>query len=535
MAKRQIIIPLLAIFLLGAGLRLYRLSHVPSALNWDEVSHAFNAYSLLITGADQWGQKLPVSNFRAYGDYPAALNLYFTVPSVWLFGVTDFAARFPHALIGSLSILTVFAAAYYWKRSWKLALLAGLFVAFEPWTFLPSRAIFQSNWTVILLSLGLALFLKRRLTLALVFWGLSLYAYHNTRIFVPLLVLPLLPVILRRWQTTLVFLLLFIPAVVFLALPSTRARSTWVGILDQGAVARIEEQRNSGSLPVSLSRLVYNRPVYLVFRAVSNYLGYFSPRFLFLSGGTQYQYSVPEFGVLNLINLPFFYLGILFLIKNLKSSKNQITNNRFLLWWLLLSPLPAAITRDQYAVIRATTMLPVVQLVAALGVMGVLGKFSLRVRPTLILTFIVFFCLFAVRYFYIYFTRYNRDYSRDWQYGYKIAVNYAKAKYAQYDKIIFTKYYGEPHEFVLWHWPWSPPVLLSDPAFAWDYHSDWYWVDGFDKFKFVNDWEIINFVNSPHPTEKYLIFSGPENIVPGTELTRINFLDGNPAFIIKEL
>ena len=278
-----------------------------------------------------------------------------------------------------------------------------------------------------------------------------------------------------------------------------------------------------------------NRPVYLVFRAVSNYLGYFSPRFLFLSGGTQYQYSVPGFGVLNLINLPFFYLGILFLIKNLKSSKNQITNNRFLLWWLLLSPLPAAITRDQYAVIRATTMLPVVQLVAALGVMGVLGKFSLRVRPTLILTFIVFFCLFAVRYFYIYFTRYNRDYSRDWQYGYKIAVNYAKAKYAQYDKIIFTKYYGEPHEFVLWHWPWSPPVLLSDPAFAWDYHSDWYWVDGFDKFKFVNDWEIINFVNSPHPTEKYLIFSGPENIVPGTELTRINFLDGNPAFIIKEL
>jgi len=369
----------------------------------------------------------------------------------------------------------------------------------------------------------------------LVFWGLSLYAYHNTRIFVPLLVLPLLPVILRRWQTTLVFLLFFIPAVVILALPSTRARSTWVGILDQGAVARIEEQRNSGSLPVSLSRLVYNRPVYLVFRAVSNYLGYFSPRFLFLSGGTQYQYSVPEFGVLNLINLPFFYLGILFLIKNLKSSKNQITNNRFLLWWLLLSPLPAAITRDQYAVIRATTMLPVVQLVAALGVMGVLGKFSLRVRPTLILTFIVFFCLFAVRYFYIYFTRYNRDYSRDWQYGYKIAVNYAKAKYAQYDKIIFTKYYGEPHEFVLWHWPWSPPVLLSDPAFAWDYHSDWYWVDGFDKFKFVNDWEIINFVNSPHPTEKYLIFSGPENIVPGTELTRINFLDGNPAFIIKEL
>ena len=35
-----------------------------------------------------------------------------------------------------------------------------------------------------------------------------------------------------------------------------------------------------------------------------NYLGYFSPKYLFLDGGTQYQFSVPNQGLEYLINLP---------------------------------------------------------------------------------------------------------------------------------------------------------------------------------------------------------------------------------------
>ncbi len=114
--------------------------------------------------------------------------------------------------------------------------------------------------------------------------------------------------------------------------------------------------------------------------AVKNFLGYYSPRYLFFSGGTQYQFSQPGFGVLNPILLPFFYWGIFQLYRR---------RQWFVLLWLFLSPIPAAITRDQYAVIRATTMIPAVYLSVSLGLISFLNFLKTRrlslVFPILVL------------------------------------------------------------------------------------------------------------------------------------------------------
>jgi len=48
-------ISLLVVVLGGAFLRLYKIDSNPPALNWDEVSHGYNAFSILRTGADEWG------------------------------------------------------------------------------------------------------------------------------------------------------------------------------------------------------------------------------------------------------------------------------------------------------------------------------------------------------------------------------------------------------------------------------------------------------------------------------------------------
>jgi hypothetical protein len=63
------------IFVIATFFRFYQLGNLPSSLNWDEISHGYNAYSILKTGHDQWGQSWPIFNFRAYGDYPTTLNL----------------------------------------------------------------------------------------------------------------------------------------------------------------------------------------------------------------------------------------------------------------------------------------------------------------------------------------------------------------------------------------------------------------------------------------------------------------------------
>ena len=47
--------------------------------------------------------------------------------------------------------------------------------------------------------------------------------------------------------------------------------------------------------------------------------------------------------------------------------------------------------------------------------------------------------------------------------------------------------------------------------------------------------EMSDFAKSLDPDKKYLIVSSPENPPSATDITRINFLDGSPAFFIKEL
>ena len=47
---------LILIVLLSVFFRFYKLAENPPSLNWDEVSHGYNAYSILKTGKDEWGK-----------------------------------------------------------------------------------------------------------------------------------------------------------------------------------------------------------------------------------------------------------------------------------------------------------------------------------------------------------------------------------------------------------------------------------------------------------------------------------------------
>jgi len=84
---------LLLITLLGGLVRFFWLDRFPVAPNWDEISHGYNAYSILMTGKDEWGNRLPLI-FRAFGDYKLPVYIYLTTIPV---GSLDFRF-FPSAL-----------------------------------------------------------------------------------------------------------------------------------------------------------------------------------------------------------------------------------------------------------------------------------------------------------------------------------------------------------------------------------------------------------------------------------------------------
>jgi 4-amino-4-deoxy-L-arabinose transferase-like glycosyltransferase len=541
MEKKHLIIFILILFL-GAFLRLVNLTSNPPALNWDEISHGYNAYSVLKTGMDQWGEKLPIFNFRAYGDYPTTLNLYLTVPFIFLMGLSELSIRLPHALIGILSIISVYFLAFGVTRKAKPALIAAFLFSIDPWHVFSSRFVLQSNISVFLLITSAAFFVNHKmnkwnLTIAALMLFLTLFSYHTTRIFSPLILMAVFFIYSKSLKSKIaylyVFLFISISAFIFLN-PTARARSQVLFLLDKGAVAKIEHARNTSKLPQSLNKLINNRPVYFVTGFVKNYISYFSPEFLFLTGGTQYQFSVQGKGLVYPASMPFFYIGLFLLISLSFKSKNY----RALLVWLLISPIPASLTNEQFTVIRATTMLPLPQILTSLGLLYVAEKYFKKHSGKFLTAFALIELTFLTTYLNTYFNEYKISYSWSWQYGHKEAVNLTAGKYANYDRVIVSKKYGEPHEFWLFYLKYDPAKYLADANKITYYADSWWWVDSFDKYLFVNDWDVKK-LKTPKgeavncSTMNCVLVTSPGNFPEGWNFKEsIKFLDGRTAFEI---
>lgn len=535
---------LTCIIVFASILRLAFLSSYPPALNWDEVSHGYNAYSVLKTGADEWGEKFPLFNFRAYGDYPTTLNLYLTIPFIIVMGLSEISIRLPHAIYGIITVFSAYFLAYGLTKRKDIGLISAFLAAVSPWLIFSSRFVLQSNLSVFLVAGSIAFFLVREknkffLPLSVFFLILSLFSYHTARIFSPLLLASMIVLyrkefsgILVKFLAAVFFILLFL----ILKSPESRARSSVVFIINEGAVNRIIEYRNASKLPEAVKRLIYNRPVYFAAEFSKNYITYFSPQFLFIRGGTQYQFSIPDTGLLHLISLPFFYLGIFILIKKAVKEKDY----RLLLAWLILYPIPASLTTEKMAVVRASTLLPLSEIITALGFYYLIDKIKGNYKKALVWIYIAALLVSLIVYLQKYVGSYAKDYSWAWQYGYKQAIGYSMVNYDKFDKIIVTKKYGEPHEFFLFFYSWDPKSFQSDKNLIRFNQSNWWWVDRFDKFYFVNDWQVKDMVLESGgkidcKNKKCLLIASPDNSPSGwSKIYSVNFLDGKTAFEMFE-
>lgn len=558
LAQMKKLILLTLIIVLAFSLRFYQLGSDPPSLNWDEVSHGYNAYSLLRTGSDEWGNAWPTI-FRAYGDYKLPVYIYLTVITEKFIGLNALAVRLPSALAGTISVLLVFLLVRKLFKNDNLGLLTALLLAVEPWGLFLSRIAVEANVAILFIITGLYFFLKglekgRWMLLSALFWGLSLHTYNSARIFVPLFLAVL--VIIYRFQllsiikkATITMIMSFLVFICFVGIMGSQvlsgegqARYRWVNLLDEGAVNQIISLRTRSSWSPPFPRLIYNKISFFIYKSAGNYLSYFSPKFLFFKGGDNNQFNLPNFGLIYPFQLFFILLGLASLCRKQNLSAKVIIS------WLLISPIAGSLTKDSPHALRAIVMLPLPQILTVLGLeMAVNHKLLEKISKgdkLKILFCGLYFCFLAIfflSYWNKYFTTYRTNYSWSWQYGYAEAVVYVKNNYADYDKIVFTKKYGEPHEFVLFYWPWDPAKMKNDTNLVRYFKSDWYWVDGFDNFIFVNDWEMVDKLKIKNKQSlmlrneksKILVVTSPGNYPEEWKLLKtINFLDGKPAFDI---
>jgi len=420
----------------------------------------------------------------------------------------------------------------------------------EPWGLFLSRIAVEANVASFLIIAGVYLFIKgiesgKWMVLSMLFFGLSTHTYNSARIFVPMLIFTLIFIYRRGAKYifkrdlksyllgVMIIVLIYLPVIAQLTSTEGQARYRWVNILDEGAINQIVSLRDKSSLPEPIPRVMYNKLTYFGSSFFINYFRSFSPDFFFLKGGSNYQFNVPNSGLIYPSEAAFILLGLLIFVRK-KDNPSKI-----IIWWLLLSPIPGSLTKDSPHTLRLITMLPIPQILAATGLLSIYSwvtekrQSSKKIGIFLAGLYLLILSLFFINYWQKYSTSYRNDYSWSWQFGYKETVNYIREHYSEYDKILITKKYGEPHEFLLFYWPWNPQSFRNDANLVRYFQSDWYWVDSFDKFVFINDWEIKNSAKCKEQSAKCLLITSPKNYSQGWKLTNtINFLDGKPAFEI---
>jgi 4-amino-4-deoxy-L-arabinose transferase-like glycosyltransferase len=179
---------LIILVILSAFLRFYRLGEIPNPINQDEAGAGYEAFSLLQTGKDKWGDFLPVY-FSSWGSGQNVLYSYIVVPFIYLLGLSTMVVRLPQAILGVLTIpLLYFSVKKIYSRS--AAILASIILTFSPWHIMMSRWALESNllpFFVVLSTFFLSLVIDKNdktkllnskyLILGIFCLGIACYAY----------------------------------------------------------------------------------------------------------------------------------------------------------------------------------------------------------------------------------------------------------------------------------------------------------------------------------------------------------------------
>ncbi len=492
---------LIIILIVAAFLRLWKLGSIPPSLTPDEASLGYNAYSVLKTGKDEYGNVFPII-FKSFGDYKPGLYIYLTVPSIALFGLTEFATRFPSALFGIITVYLIYLVVKKLFEDEKLALTSAFVSGITPWLIYFSRGAWEVNVSLTLTLAGILFFLKsleknKYIVYSIVFFALTLICYQGAKLSTGIVILILLSLYLKKLikypRKILVIagilgilisspiLLSFIKGQtgrleVFSVFSYRRPQDYLQKFLDQG-------KEKVGTLSYYLfhsETLNFKRGI------LGRYFNHFSGRFLFFEGDfANPRHSAPNSGMLLLSDIVALFIGFVFI---LESSVLNRKSKLFVFLWLIFSPLPSVLSRDQVHAIRSMNMVIPLIIIISFGYVLLLKR--LRVVGYVLISTL---CLVAIAYFLdSYFIHLSAHSSQLWEYGYKQIVETVAPIQANYKSVKVQQSFAQPYIYFLFYQKYNPAkyqnyakLTLADSVYDVGY------VTRIDNINFVPiDWSV---------------------------------------------
>lgn len=512
MNYRLLLYLILLLFLIT---RLYKITEVPPSLYWDEASIGYNAYSVLKTGKDEWGEFLPL-HFRAFGEFKLPVYIY-TVSLFQIFlGLSELSVRLPAVFYSLGSIILIYLLTKQITKSEIAALFAAFYLVISPWFYLFSRTGFEATAGVMFYLLGIYLSLNfDRNRLILLFSAISfiasMYSYNSFRIVVPLTVILLGGYFFltqqREFKKRILILCTSVLLLLISFIPMVRLFTADAGATRFQAVGAFVEGR--GESPV------------ITF--IKNYASHFDYGFLFAKGDTQLRHHIPGVGQLYMLDFPLILMGILLIVRK-----------RLSLWTLpillvALGFVPSALTKEAPHSLRSIASLPFISIVLSFGILFVYQTLQKNrlIIGTLILVYIFSFSFI----FWKFLNAYPSLSSEYWQYAYKQVFTKYKNTFDAYDWIVVSDSYAQPYIYALFYQQFDPQEFRENVKY--NHPSRWgiSTVKSFDKFYFSSD------VSKDLPKGKILVFAAPNDQLSRDAAKRdvIYHLDNSVGLYVYEI
>ncbi|MDD2482708.1 MAG: phospholipid carrier-dependent glycosyltransferase [Candidatus Shapirobacteria bacterium] len=492
---------LISVFLISFFLRFYKIGEYPTLL-WDEAAIGYNAYSLIETGKDEYGQTLPII-FKSFGDYKPGFYIYLAVPFIKLFGLTTTATRLPSVILGSLlPILIYFLIKEINQKAHKTAIIAAIITIINPYSIHFSRGAWETNILTFELVLASYFFFKyvnkkinKYLLFSAVTFGLTLFTYQAGKMISLFLIIILFLLnlnIVNKKNLKSLFLNFVLPLFIF-SLPIIyglffSSNANRLKVISLFSYPRSTEETNT--IINESSQLDYNifhnHLSFFGRNVLLRYFNHFSPKFLAFEGDWQNpRNSASYIGVILYPSLIFLIIGIFFALSRRKIDKI----NLFFFLWLLVAPIPAALTRDTVQAVRTMSFsIPLIYFIS-LGIYVVVNRYkNIFICSLIILAYSISFIYYSD----LYLNHMVKKSPDDFLYGYQQSMDYLIKNQNKFKNIIMSDYYGQAYIYYLFYSKYPPQRYQQQAKLTESSSGDTGKVEQIDNIKFTTpDYSLI--------------------------------------------
>ncbi len=486
MKKNTIYILLIIAVLLAILTRFYKLGLAPKGLYLDEAGQGYSAYSILKTGKDEFGKSFPIV-FRSFNDFKTPVYIYLVVPLIPLFGLTAFTVRFPSFFFSILTIplLYLLIKELINSTSQKIkidkkttnlvAIISSLLLSISPWHILFGRTNFECNVALFFYLFGIYLFFKslkkpKLLITSALSFAIAIPAYHAQRIITPLTLIALFIKYRKTVLDTehiknfvigiLVGIIVCLPTVLVAFTPGFLARASGLNIFSHNRYLPAGYNLTYTGI---FNWFINNSFLLSLKEFLSLYFSYLLPRNMFILGDYGPRSSFPQLSTFLLWQFPFYIYGIYLLIKN-----KQLGNLRlFTIFLLLISPLPAAVTRDPYSSIRSLQLVIPQTIIISIGLSSLVSRIlkSKTLTKIVFISFSISLIIYSLGKLYSSVLILNEYYrANEWNYGWEEVVNEIKTLNPEYS-IVVDSARSEPYIQILFYLKFDPVVYQKDNTF----------------------------------------------------------------------